>query len=563
MLVFRAGWRWFLLSALLLCPHWASARSPVPVFNRPRTFDVQHYRIAVSFDRASKTIDAATTVTLKPLINGLKSFSLDAEGLDFQAVTDPEGGPLGFSVTPGRVTVELRRAYEAGAVVTVTLKYKARPKKGIYFVGGDGKGDQAARRSQIWTQGEPEEARHWFPAYDFPDDKATTEQLLTVPSDDEVIANGRLISIRPNADGTVTHHFSMELPHSTYLVSFVVGKFKKWEDRYRDVPLGFYVYPERPDLGRKVFSKTADMMRIFEELTAVQYPFNKYDQTIVAEFSFGGMENITATTLSDRDVAMADAPLGATSVEDLVAHELAHSWFGNLVTCRNWAELWLNEGFATFLEAAYREKAYGRSAYLTKIRQDAREYFFDDMTRKRRHGLYNQLARPDDSIFDPIVYKKGGAVLHTLRETVGDEAFWKAVRSYLKRHSFGNAETSDLLREFNEATGQDLSWFFSQWMYGTGHPELKVSSDYSKARKVLTVAVRQVQKTDGLNPRSYRLPVELLIETDGGPKTLKVDIRRSVEVFEFPIPVRPSKISIDPDLKLPLMTVSSNKLTVR
>ena len=217
------------------------------------------------------------------------------------------------------------------------------------------------------------------------------------------------------------------------------------------------------------------MMRIFEDLTKINYPFNKYDQTIVAQYDeFAAMENITATTLSDREVFFADFDFGKSGVEDIVAHELAHSWFGNLVTCRNWAELWLNEGFATFMEAAYREKMYGREQYIAKIRDDVEIHFAENKPKRLRHGLFNQLARPDDSIFDTTTYQKGGVVIHTLREEIGDKAFWKGVNIYLERHKFENVETSDLQKAMEEASKQKLNWFFSQWVYGGGNPQIEV-----------------------------------------------------------------------------------------
>ena len=558
--------RTLLISAFFLVFYSAGtadsmAQGRTAEFGRARTYDVKHYKVEVKLDPSRKTITATTTVTLSPLGDGLTTVVLDAERLRFSSVTDDAGRKLSFSVSPGKVTVRLGRIVSKGTDISLRLSYTGTPAKGIYFVPMRQVGS-VSRAPQIWTQGEPEEARHWIPSYDFPDDKATTEQILTVPSGYTVVANGRPLGSKANADGTESHHFRMDVPHSTYLISFVVGRFTRTETLYRGIPLGVYVYPDRPSMGRPAFELTDEMMRIFEELTATDFPFNKYDQTIVSDFTFGGMENITATTLSDRDVAIADSPLGKPLVEDLVAHELAHSWFGNLVTCSNWAELWLNEGFATFMEAAYRERMYGRDAYLEKIRQDAGEYFFYDARRPARHGLYNRLARPDDSIFNPIVYKKGSAVVHMLRETVGDEAFWKSVRLYLDRHRFGNVGSEDLRKAFEEASGNDLGWFFRQWVYGTGHPEIRVAGAFTTSGKTLRLTVSQVHRAGGLTPATFRMDLDVEVRTASGSRRFTLEVRRPVSTVTVPLEEKPLELSIDPDFKVPVKVVRSSTLSV-
>jgi len=393
-----------------------------PEFNRPQTFDAQHYTIRAAFDRANKKVLGDTTVTLRPLKSDFRIIELDAVDLAMESVKlEPSGIDLRHKSAGGKVAVTLDRAYEPGDLISIRLKYTASPKKGVYFVAAEGDRHSA----QIWTQGEPDEARHWFPSFDFPSDKATTEQYLTVERGESVIGNGEFLGKVENADRTDTWHYRMPVPHTTYLVSFVIGKYVKIDDRYKDIPLGFYVYPGKEATGRKAFGETREMMRIFEGQTGVAFPYSKYDQTVVASFQFGGMENITATTMSDNEIFLADFDFGKDLVTDLVSHELAHSWFGNLVTCRNWAELWLNEGFATFMEAVYREKAVGRADYLRKIRSDAGEFLVNDAVNRRRHALYNQRAGNVGSLFDnaSTTYHKGGAVIHTLREQVGNEAF--------------------------------------------------------------------------------------------------------------------------------------------
>ncbi len=371
-----------------------------------------------------------TTVELKPLAAGFTTAELDAVDMKFDSVTLAGGADLKYRTANGKVLVTLDRPYSPDDTISIRFKYSATPKKGVYFVDELSLPGQDVQPPQIWSQGESEEARYWFPSFDFPSDKATSEEFITAESGETVIGNGELLGQADNGNGTVTWHYKMPIPYSTYLTSFVIGKYVKVADSHGEVPLGFYVYPGKESIARVAFGRTKDMIQAFEELTGVKFPYNKYDQTIVRGFQFGGMENITATTLADTEVFFAATDFGQATVQDLVSHELAHSWFGDMVTCKNWSELWLNEGFATFMEAAAREKLYGRDSYIRKVQSDADQALADDEITKRRHGLVNVLAKPDDSLFDTTTYQKGGAVLHTLRETVGDEAFWKAVNIY-------------------------------------------------------------------------------------------------------------------------------------
>ncbi len=546
-----------LTAAILSLAAFSSAQAPRPNFNRTQAFDVQHYRIAISsFDRSKKQITAEATVVLKPLSEGLRSVELDAVDLAFRSVKLTGGADVSYRSANGKVTINLDRVYGPSDTVSLTFSYTATPKKGIYFVGAEGN-----RSAQIWTQGEPDEARHWFPSYDFPSDKATTEQLLTVEQGETAIGNGELVGKTDNGNGTATWHFKMTVPHTTYLVSFVIGRYVKVEDRYGDVPLGYYVYPGREQLARKAFGKTPEMMRVFERLTGLQYPYNKYDQTIVAKFPFGGMENITATTMADTEIFFAETGL-IDWVTDLVSHELAHSWFGNLVTCRNWAELWLNEGWATYMEAVYREEAEGRDAYLNKVRSDAASFLVDDTITRKRHGLYNLRADRVAELFDnaSVTYKKGGAVLHMLREEVGREAFWKGANIYLTRHKFGAVESTDLRRAMEEASGKDLNWFFEQWVYGTGAPHLTVRPTWNNRTKTLTLVVTQTQTPDATTPATFRMPVEVVFGSPTEGLRHPLNVTRRVQSFTYKLPSRPAAILIDPDEKVIVKRVKMGRI---
>lgn len=558
----------FLFVSLLLLIFLLASASPTGNrnFNRPRSYDVLHYVIRISFDRAEKMVFGDTTIELTPLKDALESVELDSRGLDFTFIGF-EGSEkrLDFETFPKSVKISLGRKFEPGEKIRLRVRYSARPRKGIYFVDELVEKGKVVRSAQIWTQGESEETHHWLPSFDFPDDKATTEQILTVNRNETVIANGALLKRSENADGTATYHYRMDVPHSLYLTSFVIGEYKKVSDSYKDIPLGYYVYPGQESIVPLAYGKTKEMFRVFEDVTGVDYPYNKYDQTMVAEFEFGGMENITATTMADTEIMMARFKFGKDIVEDLVSHELAHSWFGNLVTCRNWAELWLNEGFATFMEAVFRERTYGRANYDAKIKQDALEYLaFESAPGTVNHGLFNTTADPDDddTMFDTVTYQKGGAVIHTLREEIGENAFWKGVNLYLTRYRLKNVETRDLVSVMEEASGRDLDWFFDQWVYGSGSPKLTVSHNYDPKLKKVSVVVEQTHKAGAGVPEAFVLPLEIVFRTPKGPHTEKLDVKSRRQSFEFDLASRPTKLEVDPLNKIPVKTVAVMQISL-
>jgi aminopeptidase N len=286
------------------------------------------------------------------------------------------------------------------------------------------------------------------------------------------------------------------------------------------------------------------MMKWFVQALGYEYPYNKYAQTIVANFVFGGMENITATTHADTEILHPGSDDPAADAENLVSHELAHSWFGNLVTTKDWANLWLNEGFATFMEASFKENQYGRDAYLVEMRENERQYFDEDPDTYRRPLVYDRYRVPVD-LFDNTLYKKGALVVHMLRETVGEQMFWKTVNLYLNQYQYKSVETADLQRLFEQTTGQRLDWFFDQWVYKAGYPELRVRSIYNPASRELTLDVRQTQQPDPTTPAVFRLPVEIELADAKGARTERIEITQREQRFTFRMEGRPLMIRFD------------------
>lgn len=536
-------------------------------FNRTRTFDVQHYIIRVDFNRTKRIVYGDSTIQLKPLGSNFKTLELDAEGIMFESVKlESTQENLNYTQNDGKIKITLDKSYEPNDLISVRFKYSViNPKKGIYFVSALKRRGKIIRASQIWTQGESEEAHYWLPSFDFPDDKATTEQFITVRKGETAIANGELIEVIENENGTKTFHYKMPIPHSLYLTSFVIGTYEKVSEKYKDIPLSYYVYPGQKSIVPKAYGKTKDMFRIFEDLTGIDYPFNKYDQTMVADFQFGGMENITATTMADSEILLARYSFAQGLIEDLVSHELAHSWFGNLVTCRNWSELWLNEGFATYMEAAFREKMYGRADYRAKIESDAIEYFtYSSLSDNNEQGLFNRLANPknNDTLFTTIVYQKGSVVIHTLREEIGEEAFWRGINTYLKRFQFANVETPDLQKIMEESSGKDLDWFFKQWVYGNKYPILRIEQTYDPGSKELILNITQTQTGNEYTPKVFILPLDVEIKLAKDKLNKKINITDRQQVFRIPVDQKPSKVMFDNDFKIPLKIISLSKLTV-
>jgi aminopeptidase N len=512
-----------------------------------RTYDVLHYVIATRFDVPGKTVVGDERVSLKPLAPGFKSFELDASNMKIEAVTLPDtGAALQWTQPPDKLAITLDRAYDPSETVTVRILYRATPARGLYFIQqGQGGGTGWTKPAQIWTQGEPEDNHHWFPCYDFPDDKATSEQYITTGPNEIAISNGTLLETTTNADGTRTFHWKMEQPHASYLTSLVVGDYAKLDDAYKNIPLEYYTYRGTEETARRAFLKTPEMMRLFGQKLDYEYPYVRYAQTIVASFIFGGMENITATTHADSEILYSvNSKEAQLASENLISHELAHSWFGNLVTCKDWSELWLNEGFATFMEAVFREHEAGRDAYLEEMRSNSSLYFIEDLLRYRRPLVYNLYGSALD-IFDATVYKKGAWVVHMLRETVGDEMFWKALHRYLEEYKYKPVGTSDLLRVFEETTGQQLDWFFDQWVYKAGFPELRVRSSFQAQTGHLTLEVTQTQSAEAMTPLVFRLPVEIELATHKGERTERIEITQRSQRFTFKLDGKPLMIRFD------------------
>ncbi len=524
------------------------APTPPPVqWPRSHDYDVQHYRIEVAFDWSAKSVSGTTTITLRPFRNDLKEVEVDAGQMKINSVKLATGAALTYRYDDGEhLFVALDKTYPVSADLSIAISYTATPQKGLTFITPTP--DEPSRPYQIWSQGESQDNHYWFPCYDYPNDKATTELIAHVEEGYQVISNGVLLGSAPEPERkTRAWHWKMDKPYSSYLVSIIVGKFAEVKDQVKGVPVTSYVYANEVENARLSFGKLSQMVAFFSQRVGVDFPYAKYAQTTVRDFG-GGMENITATTLTDTSVHDRRAHLDVSS-DGLISHELAHSWFGDLLTCRDWSQLWLNESFATFMEATWTEHDLGRPDYLYEMYGN-QQAALNAWTQGNRRPIVPRRYSNPDALFDAYPYPRGGAVINMLRFVLGDEPFWRAINHYVKKHAYQNVETQNLVIAIEEATGQNLQWFFDEWLYQMGQPEFEVTSTYDEAAKAVKVSVKQTQKPDAArpwfqSPEFFTMPVDIAITTASGEHTQRVWVDAKEKEFTLNVDSKPLIVNFD------------------
>ena len=435
----------------------------------------------------------------------------------------------------------------------IEVNYETRPRKGAYFVKPSrGSGNTAL---MVWTQGESEDNRYWLPLPDNPNIKFPTELEVTVPKGMIAVSNGVLVDVKDLGDKS-TWRWVFDYPHSPYLIAFAAGEFEKLETECDGVKLEYYWPKGRYGDPQVTFAATCDAIRFFSEYTGVRYPYPVYKQVAVHEFIYGGMENTTVTILTDTTMhtRREECPYDEWpcrgredfSSDGLVAHELAHQWFGDLVTTRDWGNIWLNEAFATYFDALYTLHSRGFDEFAYRLYQNLRAYL-DEYRRYSRPIVTNLYSIPEE-MFDRHTYEKGSLVLHTLRSIIGEENFRKGIETYLTRHRFSNADTEDLRRAMEETSGEDLTWFFRQFVYSAGHPVLKVSWSWLPEESAVKLSISQTQGEDSYP--IYRLPLEVKVVYDGGGEVKSLNIDEKEHVFFINSPSKPRYICIDPKFKV-------------
>ena len=504
---------------------------------RDREVDIHHIKIDVSVNIEAGMVKGNVTHTFSPFSSSLDAFSLDAEDMTILRAR-LAGKDIGFNQANDKVYLTLNKSMSWEDTAKVRLDYTANPRKGTYFIKPDE--TYPEKPLQAWTQGEDMDNHHWVPLYDYPNDKATFEVSLTVEKKFTALSNGELISVKNNKDGTHTWHWHEHFPMVSYLISYVIGEFEKVEDSYNGIPVNYWVYEENKHEALRSFGLTTDMMKYFGNRTGIEYPYEKYDQVIIDDFMFGGMENITLTHNTDRTMFDEFAAPDVSS-DGLVAHELAHQWFGDMLTTRNWAHAWLNEGFATFFSRKYRENKFGfdEGEY---IRFGEINGYFGSNKKWRRSTVQHKFYESMD-VFDGHIYAKGSLILNMLQDYIGEDAFWRFIQHYTKENQYKNVETPDLKKAIEETTGQNMDWFFKQWIYEPGFPEYNVTWKYNQRNKSVKLTVKQTQKSTNI----FKMPIQ--IQIDDKLKTVWIEDKEMV--YEVPSEKRPKMVIFNAGMRIP------------
>lgn len=523
--------------------------------------DLVNTKLNVKFDWQKQYLYGKEWVTLKPHFYSTDSLTLDAKGMDLNKVelVKPSGNvPLTYTYDSLRIHIRLDKTYKRDEQYTIYIDYTSKPNekkinedaplteaKGLYFINADEKDTIEPR--QLWTQGETESNSSWFPTIDKPIMKTTLELTMTVEDGFVSLSNGLMTSSKKNGDGTHTDTWKLDQPIAPYLIMMAAGPFAVVKDHWKNIEVNYYVDKDYEKYARAIFGHTPEMIQHFSDLTGVPYPWPKFSQVIVHEFTEGAMENVSAVVHND-DVQRTARQMIDEDREDYISHELFHQWFGDLVTCESWSNIALNESFADYGEYLWNEYKYGR----------------DEADYRSNHSMNYYLGQPEEAaiplvrynyhdeqeIFDvAIIYYKGGLILNMLRNYVGDDAFFKSLHEYLTAHQYGTVEAQDLRLAFEKVTGQDLNWFFNQWFFAPGHPKLNISYEYNPDQHNVAVTVEQTQET-GNGVSIFKIPVAVDVYVNGKVNRYKATFDQKEQTRVFPCDGKPDLVNFDGDKML-------------
>lgn len=532
----------------------------------PKINDLVHTKLDVRFDYDKSYLYGKAWITLKPHGYTTDSLLLDAKGMELKEVSVVKGAAksaLKYSYDGWQANIKLDKSYKPGEEYTIYIDYVSKPNelkvkgsaaindaKGLYFI--NPKGEEKDKPTQIWTQGETEASSAWFPTIDKPNQKTTEEIYMTVPAKYVTLSNGLLISQKKNTDGTRTDYWKMDLPHAPYLFFMGVGDYSIIKDSYKGKEVSYYVEKEYAPVARAIFGHTPEMIKFFSEKLGVDYPWQKYAQIVGRDYVSGAMENTTATLHQESAYQNARELTDGIGWESTIAHELFHQWFGDLVTAESWSHITVNESFANYSETLWDEYKNGKDAGDAQNFSDMQGYLQGPGNAAK--DLVRFYYNDKEDVFDGVSYNKGGRILHMLRNYVGDDAFFKSLNNYLTTNKFKSGEAGQLRLAFEEVTGQDLNWYWNQWYYGSGHPELKIDYTYDDAAGKATVTIEQTQKSG----KVFRLPIAIDVYNGAAKTRHKVWIENKTETFTFNYTTRPTLINVDGD-KILLCTKKDNK----
>ncbi len=509
-----------------------------PHYNPDRPGQVEHICLNLKLDIPNQFVQGTCEISLTPIRNGISELTLDAVNLQISAVTIQEVAQR-FEYDGEFLKIHLVNPTVTGQSIKIAIAYSVtQPQRGIYFI--QPTEFYPNKPTQVWTQGEDEDSRFWFPCFDYPGQLATSEIIVTVPESLMAISNGKLLDVKSEGHTKIYHWYQQEI-HPTYLMTLAVGDFLEIKDKWEDIEVNYYVDKSRTEQeARLSMGKTPRMIQFFSEKYGYRYAYPKYAQVCVADFIFGGMENTSTTLLTDRCVLDERAALDNRTTESLVAHELAHQWFGDLVVIKHWSHAWIKEGAATYAEVLWTEHEYGAIEAAYYRLGEARNYFAEDAERYRR-PIVTHIYREAIELYDRHLYEKGGCVYHMLRTELGEELFWQAIHIFVQQNAHKTVETIDLLRAIEQASGKNLMPLFDQYVFRGGHPEYKLGYSWDSDNNLAKVTVSQTQ--DELF--DLRIPIAFGFAEQSELKTFTIRIFEKEQALYFPLAQKPSYISFD------------------
>lgn len=492
------------------------------------TYDILHTKLDLKFDWTKQHVLGKAFLTIKPYFKSINTISLDAVGFDIHKVQlQPENLGLAYDYSGNKLTITLDKYYTKTDKLDLYIEYTAKPNenlintseaitsdKGLFFI--DPLETDPDVPTQIWTQGETENNSRWFPTFDKPNERFTQEIILTVDDKYLTLSNGRKILSRKNDDGTRSDHWKQDKPHAPYLAMIAVGEFHEELDEWNKVPLHYMVEKGFGKHAKKIFNHTPEMLSFFSDKLNYPYPWDKYGQIVVRDFVSGAMENTGAVVFGEQ-VQKTERELIDNDNDYIVAHEMMHHWFGDLVTCEDWSNLTLNEGFANYAEYLWFEHKYGRDR-AEFHRMNEMNGYYSQVFGSGAHPLIHYFYDDKEQMFDAHSYNKGGLVLHMLRNYLGDEGFFAGLNRYLTDNAHTAVEVDELRMAFEDTVGEDLHWFFDQWFLGNGHPHINVKYTYNQPNKVLLVETDLTDTPEGFY-KNFKLPIDVAVYYADGSVT--------------------------------------------
>ncbi|HEY3131917.1 MAG TPA: M1 family aminopeptidase [Acidobacteriota bacterium] len=506
-----------------------------------RDYDLLHVALDLNLDYPKLAFQGIVAHKLSPLRGGLATITFDCGARLNIESCEIDGQKAPFSRDGEKLRIAAEHALAPGQVVTVTIHYRSGERHdGFHWIKPTSTEPQ---RVGFWTGGQPDHNHGWIPVWDYPNDFATSETRVTVPADWFVVGNGALKSNTLSSDGaTRTFHWQMEQPHATYLLSLAGGPLDIKTDDWRGVTLLYVVPKGKANAIEETFGETPEMLSFYSDILGVKYPWPKYAQSAMYDFG-GGLENVSATLFGEG--LLADKRRGVRTASPVVAHELAHQWFGDLVTYKHWGELWLGEGFAIFFgQILYAEHWRGKNEYDHSVENFMQGYFNE--SRRYQHPISTTVYENFGAMFDSHSYAKGGVLLHTLRRKLGDKTFFQGIHHYLAKYRNTPVDSHDLCEAMTEATGINLEPFFNQWIFKPGHPVLDYTWTWDEAKKQVVLTVKQTQDTKDGTP-VYDLDATVGLISGEHATREKARINKVEQQIRIGAASKPDVVLLDPD----------------